>query len=323
MSSVSVIIPVYNAEPFIHEAVLSALSQPHCAEIILVEDASTDDSLAICHTLAKKYPTQVRVIQHDNHANLGAAMSRWVGLQHSTSPYIAFLDADDTFAPDHLNIAMAQLDQFADIDGVYGVTQWVYTDKSTEERVLRLLGELPKETALTRPTPSQDLFDALVSDYHGHFSINTLVCRREALMHRDYFSPRLVMGEDVAFTIKLASRANLIANGTSAPIMFARVHGGNRSTGQKNYAQVFDEYMTYWRSLNTWGKNNLSASQHNMVLFHWLRYFVYHTPKRGRIPKTKLFPIQKRLRLIKFAIQNPQALFKRGYWRHILPKQLL
>ena len=52
---VSVIIPVYNAEKYVTQAVESALSQPETAEVILIEDASPDKALQICQELAKKH----------------------------------------------------------------------------------------------------------------------------------------------------------------------------------------------------------------------------------------------------------------------------
>ena len=49
---VSVVTPVYNAAPFIAEAIESALMQPETAEVVLVEDGSPDDSLRVCQELA-------------------------------------------------------------------------------------------------------------------------------------------------------------------------------------------------------------------------------------------------------------------------------
>ena len=51
---VSVVIPVYNAAAFVTQAVESALAQPEVREVVLVEDCSPDDSLAVCRQLAEK-----------------------------------------------------------------------------------------------------------------------------------------------------------------------------------------------------------------------------------------------------------------------------
>ena len=52
---ISIIIPIYNAANFVTQAVESAQAQSETAEVILIEDGPSDDSLAICHTLADKY----------------------------------------------------------------------------------------------------------------------------------------------------------------------------------------------------------------------------------------------------------------------------
>ncbi|PMB23704.1 glycosyl transferase family 2, partial [Fischerella thermalis CCMEE 5198] len=52
---ISVIIPVYNAEKYVRQAVESALSQPEVGEVILIEDASSDKSFKVCQELAHEY----------------------------------------------------------------------------------------------------------------------------------------------------------------------------------------------------------------------------------------------------------------------------
>ena len=64
--------PVYNAARFVEASVLSALGHPEVKEVILVEDGSSDDSLAVCHELAARH-AQVRVLTHPGRGNRGAA----------------------------------------------------------------------------------------------------------------------------------------------------------------------------------------------------------------------------------------------------------
>ena len=80
---VSVVIPVYNAAAFVTQAVESALAQPEVREVVLVEDCSPDDSLAVCRQLAEKYP-QVNLFQHPGGVNRGAGPSRNLGITKST-----------------------------------------------------------------------------------------------------------------------------------------------------------------------------------------------------------------------------------------------
>lgn len=93
MSKVSVIVPVHNTEGYLEKCVESLQNQTlQDIEIILVENASTDGSLALCEALAAK-DERIKYI-HSDIGDLAAA--RNLGLTLATSDYVAFLDSDDT-----------------------------------------------------------------------------------------------------------------------------------------------------------------------------------------------------------------------------------
>src|SRR5690606_5479728 len=96
--NVSVIIPVYNAEKFLAEAVVSALVQPETGEVILIEDKSPDNSLALCRELAV-HQHKINMIQHPDKDNQGAGASRNLGIANARSPFICLLAADDYMLP--------------------------------------------------------------------------------------------------------------------------------------------------------------------------------------------------------------------------------
>jgi glycosyltransferase involved in cell wall biosynthesis len=94
--SVSVVIPTYNYGRFITDAIRSVLDQTRPpAEIIVVDDGSTDETRAVVNSFAD----EVRYI-HQNNAGICAARNR--GVSESTSELIAFLDADDIWEPTNL-----------------------------------------------------------------------------------------------------------------------------------------------------------------------------------------------------------------------------
>lgn len=101
---VSIIVPVYNAASFIEETVASVISQTFRDwELILVNDCSPDNSLSIIQALAAQDP-RIRVI--DKKKNEGAAKARNTGLEAAEGQYIAFLDADDIWRPEKLQIEL-------------------------------------------------------------------------------------------------------------------------------------------------------------------------------------------------------------------------
>lgn len=93
----SVIIPVYNAASTLRRCVDSLLSQQYPdAEIILVNDGSTDESGAVCAAYAERFP-QVRLIEKPNG---GVSSARNAGLDAASGLYAAFVDSDDYVSPD-------------------------------------------------------------------------------------------------------------------------------------------------------------------------------------------------------------------------------
>ena len=98
--TVSVVIAAYNAEGFLPRAVQSALQQEELSvEIVIVDDASTDSTLAIANELSRE-DARVRVVPMQR--NGGPAAARNAGIGHARGEWIAVLDADDEFARGHL-----------------------------------------------------------------------------------------------------------------------------------------------------------------------------------------------------------------------------
>ena len=94
--AVSVVIPCFNAERYIGEAIESVLSQTVPGdEILIVDDGSSDDSAKVIAQVA----SHVRYFRQDNQ---GISAARNNGLARATGACIAFLDADDLWTPDSL-----------------------------------------------------------------------------------------------------------------------------------------------------------------------------------------------------------------------------
>ena len=97
MSKISVIIPVHNTQEYLPMCMESILGQTMSdIEVILVENASTDNSLELCHKYAAS-DSRVKVI-HSDVGDLSSA--RNIGLELATSEYVAFVDSDDTLQLD-------------------------------------------------------------------------------------------------------------------------------------------------------------------------------------------------------------------------------
>ena len=118
-TKVSVLMPVFNSEKFIYQAIQSILDQTfQDFELIITDDGSTDNSLSIIETFNDK---RIKLIK--NTSNLGLTASRNDAINISNGEYIAFLDSDDISRQDRLEKQIAFLEnnkEFGMIDKALG-----------------------------------------------------------------------------------------------------------------------------------------------------------------------------------------------------------
>ena len=129
---ISVIIPVYNAEKYVEQAVNSALQFQEVFEIILIEDHSPDNALEICENLAKQHH-RVKLFQHPDRQNHGAGASRNLGIEKASGDFISFLDADDYYLPNRFD-SERELFKNPNVDGVYGAIGVHYYTKKAKDQ---------------------------------------------------------------------------------------------------------------------------------------------------------------------------------------------
>lgn len=102
---VSIIVPIYNREEYIGRAIQSILQQTYDKyEIIVVDDGSTDNTYQVIQQITDDRIRYIRLEQ-----NQGVGHARNVGIRESKYDYIAFLDSDDEWLPDKLQLQMEKL----------------------------------------------------------------------------------------------------------------------------------------------------------------------------------------------------------------------
>ena len=117
---VSIVIPCYNNQATVQEAVMSCLTQScQPLEVIVVNDGSTDDSLKVVQDMALKFP----VLQVIDQPNQGPARARNCGASQAKGEYLVFLDADDKLAETYLAECLAVFHKGENVDIVYTMTE--------------------------------------------------------------------------------------------------------------------------------------------------------------------------------------------------------
>ncbi|NJX15035.1 glycosyltransferase family 2 protein [Tamlana crocina] len=259
--TVSVIIPVYNAEAFLEKAIKSALQQPEVLEVIVVNDGITDGSLEITEGLKQK-DSRVKIYHHKNNVNRGRSASRNLGIEKASANYIAFLDADDYFLPNRFANDKQIFEKFADAEGVYNAVGFhFYREASVQE--------LKKHTlyTVTREIEPQKLFKTLLYGKAGHFHIDGLTVKSSIFNKTGGFNKKLVVAEDSEMFWKMAITSQLYTGIIKEPLAIRGVHDDN----------IFDQTDVYkiytikmYEALITWCSKNKIHFEIIDELFKWI-----------------------------------------------------
>jgi len=169
---ISVVIPAYNAERYLEEALQSILKQAYSPlEIIVVNDGSTDTTAAILASYGEK----VKVLTQENK---GPAAARNAGIKEAHGPVIAFLDADDLWTDNHLASMIEYVAPGSPYDFVRGKSKYVRNLGTSEEEIL--------DPIFMNPLVSACLF------------------RREVFEKVGLFDESMRQGEDFDWSLRLA-----------------------------------------------------------------------------------------------------------------------
>lgn len=220
---VSVIIPVYNAEKFVVKAVESAVDLKEVVEIILVEDASLDNSLEICQFLKKKYK-KVKLIQHPDTANHGEAASRNIGILTAKMDYVAFLDADDWYLPNRFLKDQEVFNKFYMADAVYSCT---ILEQEQDDFSKRNGAKFDIREKIGYDASQKEFYKTVTQNRQDLHNTNSITIKRNFLNKEKLFDERLRLHTDSELWKRLMRRGNFFAGEINEPVAVIRRHEGN------------------------------------------------------------------------------------------------
>lgn len=150
MELVSIIVPVYNAGPYIEETISMVYAQTYTDwELILVDDCSSDDSRERIRAFMEKPEADGKIRLIEKKINEGAAKARNTGMEAAVGRYIAFLDADDVWMKDKLQKEMAFMKEK---DAAFVFTAYEFGDENAlpTGKVVQVPDTLTYHEALSR-----------------------------------------------------------------------------------------------------------------------------------------------------------------------------
>jgi glycosyltransferase involved in cell wall biosynthesis len=218
---ISVIIPAYNAAAYIERALRSVLSQTRAAdEVIVVDDGSSDNTADIL----KKYQNQIISIRQPN---AGVSAARNTGIRAATGDWIAFLDADDEWLPEKLELQCAYHREHPDIK--WSSANYYRCHCSKNHRRTEDLPNTPQGIA---KDTFDDYFQAYLAMAKGH--TDTMLIRRDVLLEAGlFFEPQKnIEDDDLWFRL---GYMNLRFGFIREPLSV--YHLGNYESITKNYIQ--------------------------------------------------------------------------------------
>lgn len=200
---VSIVVPVYNVEKYLKRCLNSLINQTYSKlEIILVDDGSKDNSIAICKEYEKK-DQRIHVFQKENE---GLGLTRNFGIKKATGTYITFVDSDDYLVLDAIEIMLRRaLEMQADVviaNFFYGgavqrimLPERLYQDKEIRDTlVVHMMGNLANISDSLPYTATAKLF------------------RRELfeVYNVQFPSERELIWEDLAFSVEIFPLCNRV-----------------------------------------------------------------------------------------------------------------
>jgi glycosyltransferase involved in cell wall biosynthesis len=259
--SVSVIIPAYNVDNYIPQAIESVLAQSYADfELIVVDDGSTDDTAEKCASFGD-------AIKYHYQKNAGVSCARNKGVGLAKSEWIAFLDADDYWYPDKLEKQMSVIEGYHELDLVTANYYYLLNDDHvTSDAFSR--NSLISDYLIRQPDAANIMFtrdklkDFLAQPF-GHPS--TTIFRKTLYEQVGGYSSRFSVAEDVHFLVRyLAASRSFGAVLKPLAVYRIRQASATRSNNARGNQQTLAVYKDLLASVGECHSDLYSALEYRI-----------------------------------------------------------
>jgi len=229
--TISVVIPAYNSAKYIRRAIDSVLAQTRRPdEIIVADDGSTDDTAGVVET----YGSDVQLIHQEN---AGASAARNAGINAATSEWIAFLDSDDEWLPEKLQLQSELLSRNRQL--VWATANFIYCHCGQNQHTQKL--DEPKGRALLNGRDFfEDYFDAYIKAAAGW--TGTMIVKRSVLIEAGLFRPEQLRFNDEDMWWRIAYQHPVIGY-TPRPLAIYHMYVADSITKEYEVPENLDELI--------------------------------------------------------------------------------
>ncbi len=212
---VSVVIPAYNSQEFIGEAICSVLAQTlRVSEIIVVDDGSSDRTAELAEQ------SGAFVIRQDHG---GISVARNAGIRAAKHEWIAFLDADDTWEPQKIEYQLAAIGRYPDVGLVScDLSQWLH-DSPVSDVVFATAGIADNNAPMVYIPQARGAFLIDRMTYNSP----TMLIRRELLLSVGLFDEQVHYVEGVECYLRVMAQCPIVL--VKLPLVRQRLHHQNTS----------------------------------------------------------------------------------------------
>lgn len=242
---ISVVMPAFNQEPYIAQAIQSVLDQEDVElELLVVDDASTDKTYDIAQSFNDP---RVKVFQ--NERNSGSCATMNVGVANMKGAYFAILDADDYYLPGKLKAQLDYLDQNSDVNAVFCMPKFV-NEHNEEIEFARV------EKGLFRGKGDRLTWTSHLFASGGFLLSASLFMRAEVFERTGPFDVRFFRQPDIEYHVRLVSREP-IAILEDKLYAYRRVEGAAHNSNSSRPADVhrsldfFSKFQGFLRITDT------------------------------------------------------------------------
>ena len=242
---VSVVMPVYNRENYIKEALDSILNQSfQDFEVIVVDDGSTDKTPQILAEYAKK-DSRIRVFTHEKNCGVGCA--RNTAQSHAIGKYLAIMDSDDVMVPQRLERQVRAMEENPDIDALTGrlVNLADPFEQSWAER--------PFEYHLSE---SEDGFLACLFFANCFGNVGAIIRHSFVEKHDIRYDTTLKVGEDYDYWLQMTIKGGALSYMGDVVVRVRR----HKNRSMSNYKNVLNgTYAVKQRYFDMFGVKNIDT----------------------------------------------------------------